>query len=34
MEWKYVKTLKDNSVFENIEKIYNVDIPTYKRINN
>lgn len=29
MEWKYVKTLKDNSVFENIEKIYNVDIPTY-----
>ena len=29
MEWKYVKTLKDNSVFENIEKIYNVEIPTY-----
>lgn len=29
MEWKYVKTLRDNSVFENIEKIYNVEIPTY-----
>ena len=29
MEWKYVKTLKDNSVFENIEKIYNIEIPTY-----
>ena len=29
MEWKYVKPLKDNSVFENIEKIYNVEIPIY-----
>ena len=29
MKWKYVKPLKDNSVFENIEKIYNVEIPIY-----
>ena len=27
MEWKYVKILKDNSVFENIERTYNVEIP-------
>lgn len=29
MEWKYVKVLKDNSVFENIEKTYNIEIPKY-----
>lgn len=29
MEWKYVKPLKTNTIFENIEKIYNVEIPSY-----
>ena len=29
MEWKYIKPLKDNSIFENIEKTYNVEIPRY-----
>ena len=29
MEWKYIKPLKDNSIFENIEKTYNVEIPSY-----
>lgn len=29
MEWKYIKTLKDNYIFENIEKTYNVEIPSY-----
>ena len=29
MEWAYVKVLIDNSVFENIERTYNVEIPKY-----
>lgn len=29
MEWKYVKTLKDDTIFKNIEKTYNVEIPNY-----
>lgn len=29
MEWKYVKPLKDNNVFENIETTYNIEIPKY-----
>lgn len=29
MEWKYVKELKDYSIFEKIEKTYNIEIPAY-----
>lgn len=29
MEWKYVKELKDNSIIENIEKTYLIEIPQY-----
>ena len=29
MEWKYVKPLKDDAIFKNIEKTYNVEIPNY-----
>lgn len=29
MEWKYVKSLKDDKSITNVEKIYNVKIPGY-----
>ena len=29
MEWKYIKPLNDISIFENIEKTYNVEIPKF-----
>lgn len=29
MEWKYIKPLQNNSIFEDIEKTYNIDIPAY-----
>lgn len=29
MEWKYVRPLKDDTIFKNIEKTYNVEIPNY-----
>lgn len=29
MEWKYVKPLTDNTVFENIEKTFKLEIPVF-----
>ena len=29
MEWKYVKPLKDNSIIEDLEKTYSIEIPKF-----
>ena len=29
MDWKYVKPLKDNSIIEDLEKTYSIEIPKF-----